>query len=241
MPFEKASAAWVARCIRGVEDQVVLKVGFPHMEAEQEIDGLLYWDSDPTVGVVEYDRRCNAMLLEDCKPGITLGEQPQFEQDQVVAKLLRRLWRVPSPGHPFRSLQIMIESWIDEAQGQSQMWPDERLAQQGLRVYRELIGSGDHNVLLATDLHAGNVLRAQRQPWLVIDPKPFVGDVCYDVTQHLLNCRERLRSDPMQLIVRVAELVQVDAERVRAWTFARLATQSGDRVENQAIARTILV
>ena len=26
------------------------------------------------------------------------------------------------------------------------------------------------------------------RPWLVIDPKPFVGDPAYDATQHLFNC-----------------------------------------------------
>jgi len=49
-------------------------------------------------------------------------------------------------------------------------------------------------VLLATDLHAGNVLRAQREPWLVIDPKPFLGDPAYDATQHLFNSRGSTRS-----------------------------------------------
>ena len=35
-------------------------------------------------------------------------------------------------------------------------------------------------VLLVTDLHAGNVLAAEREPWLVIDPKPYVGDPAYE-------------------------------------------------------------
>jgi streptomycin 6-kinase len=78
-------------------------------------------------------------------------------------------------------------------------------------------------VLLATDLHAGNILRAEREPWLVIDPKPFVGDPAYDVTQHLFNCQERLRVDPKGLVRRVAELAELDCERVRLWTFARSA------------------
>ena len=47
-------------------------------------------------------------------------------------------------------------------------------------------------MLLCTDLHAGNVLAAEREPWLVIDPKPDVGDPTYDVLQHLHNCYVRL-------------------------------------------------
>ena len=42
-------------------------------------------------------------------------------------------------------------------------------------------------MLLHTDLHAGNVLAAEREPWLAIDPKPYVGDPAYDVTQHIFN------------------------------------------------------
>jgi streptomycin 6-kinase len=50
--------------------------------------------------------------------------------------------------------------------------------------------------LLATDLHTGNVLAAQRQPWLMIDPKPYVGDPCYDLGQHLLLNNDSLDDLP---------------------------------------------
>jgi streptomycin 6-kinase len=95
---------------------------------------------------------------------------------------------------------------------------------------------------LATDLHAGNVLRAQREPWLVIDPKPFVGDPAYDATQHLFNCSARLRSDPEGTIRRLADLLEVDHERLRLWIFARAAAEpredwsNGDRLD---VARNI--
>jgi streptomycin 6-kinase len=82
--------------------------------------------------------------------------------------------------------------------------------------------------VLVTDLHAGNVLRARREPWLAIDPKPFVGDPAYDATQHLLNCEARLRSDPHGTIKRFADLLGVDHERVRLWLFARVAAGPRD-------------
>ncbi len=58
-------------------------------------------------------------------------------------------------------------------------------------------------------------------PWLVIDPKPFAGDPAYDATQHLFNCEARLRSDPGGTMNRMADLLEVDRERVRLWMFAR--------------------
>jgi streptomycin 6-kinase len=82
--------------------------------------------------------------------------------------------------------------------------------------------------VLVTDLHADNVLRAKSEQWLVIDPKPFVGDPAYDATQHLVNCTARLRSDPLGIIRRMSDLLGVDDERVRLWTFARAAAGPRD-------------
>ena len=56
-----------------------------------------------------------------------------------------------------------------------------------------------------------NVLAAQREAWLVIDPKPYVGDPTYDALQHLLNCDRRLHADPHALARRIADLLGLDA------------------------------
>jgi streptomycin 6-kinase len=241
-PFEEeASCSWVASCVQRDGTPAVLKIGLPHMEAENEIDGLLFWNGDPTVFVLEADLELNAMLLERCEPGTTLREQPEDEQDQVIARLLKRLWRALPESHPFRPLSEMIAAWTKESVEQANRLPNAGLAKEGLRIFEALLNDAPCDVLLATDLHAGNVLRAQREPWLVIDPKPFYGDPAYDATQHLLNCKERLYSKPISTISRFADLLGVDPERVRLWTFARLAsTPAGDRHESQALARRLM-
>jgi streptomycin 6-kinase len=119
----------------------------------------------------------------------------------------------------------MTAYWSEETLAAAERWHDPGLVREGLSLFRELPRTAPAEVLLATDLHAGNVLQAQREPWLVIDPKPFVGDPAYDATQHLLNCKTRLRSDPDGTIRRVADLLGVDYERVRLWTFARCAAE----------------
>ena len=81
-------------------------------------------------------------------------------------------------------------------------------------------------MLLCTDLHAGNVLAARPEPWLVIDPKPFIGDPAFDAVQHMLNCEDRLAADPAPLAARMAGLAGVDAARVRQWLFARSVQES---------------
>lgn len=243
-PFngEEGSCAWVAPVTLASGVAAALKVGMPHMEAEDEIAGLRFWDGNPTVQLLNADDDAGAMLLERCEPGTALRETSEPEQDVVIATLMRRLWRRPSVAHVFRPLSAMTEYWSNEAIAQQQHWPDTGLVSEGLRLFKELSQSASGDVLLATDLHAGNVLRAQREPWLVIDPKPFVGDPAYDATQHLLNCYHRLHSDPRRIIGRLAELLELDHERVRLWTFARTAVAAGTNCENPkwlALARSL--
>ena len=81
-------------------------------------------------------------------------------------------------------------------------------------------------MLLCTDLRAEHVLASAREPWLVIDPKPHLGDPAYDPVQHLLNCPERLQRDPRGLVDRMADLSGVDRERLAQWLFAWCVQQS---------------
>ena len=224
-PFdcEEATCSWVAPAALADGTSAVLKLGMPHMEGEHEIPGLRFWDGNPTVRLIEADDDLGAMLLERGEPGTLLRELPEPEQDTVIAGLLRRLWRRPSEPHPFRPLSDLMAHWSRETQANTERWPDAGIVREGLRLFTELPRSAPVEVLLATDLHAGNVVRAQREPWLVIDPKPFLGDAAYDATQHLLNCEARLRSDPDRTIRHFADLLSVDHERVRLWTFARAA------------------
>jgi streptomycin 6-kinase len=230
VPFDtnETSCAWVAPVVLADATPAVLKLGMPHMEGAHEIEGLRFWNGDPTVRLLESDDDLDAMVLERCEPGTMLRALPEPEQDVVIARLLRRLWRAPLAPHPFRPLSTMTAHWSAETLADAEPWPDAVLVRAGLRLFDELPQNAAENVLLATDLHAGNILRAQREPWLVIDPKPFVGDRAYDATQHLLNCKARLRSDPEGTIRRFADLLDVDPRRVRLWLFARVAAEPRD-------------
>jgi len=243
-PFdgEDVSCAWVAPVALADGTSAVLKLGMPHMEAEHELQGLRFWDGDPTVRLLEFDDELGAMLLERCEPGTVLRVLPESEQDLVIARLLRRLWRLPSAPHPFRTLSALTEYWTHQTLDDVEQWTDIGLVREGLRLFKELPQTAPTEVLLATDLHAGNVLRSEREPWLVIDPKPFVGDPAYDATQHLFNCGARLRSDPDGTIRRLADLLGVDRERVRLWTFARAAAEPRDdwrHDDSMALARAL--
>ena len=243
-PFSSdPGGAWVAPAVRAGGSPVVLKICCSHMEARDELKGLRFWNGDPTVYVLDADDETGAILLERCHPGTPLRSADEHEQDIVIAGLLRRLWRRPvSSEYGFRPLTSMLDYWSQESLAGQQRWLDAGLVREGLRLFAALPQSAETQVLLATDLHAGNVLRSQREPWLVIDPKPFVGDPAYDLTQHLLNCRSRLRADPRGAIQRLADLANVDEERVSLWLFARAAAEPRDEWDDEltALARLLV-
>jgi streptomycin 6-kinase len=237
--------AWVAPVRDRAGAERVLKVGWRHPEAEHEADGLRAWAGHGAVRL--HAAGCTAdatvLLLERCRPGTPLAVRPEPEQDQVVAGLLRRLWLLPTPPEsPFRPLRDMADQWAAELEEQVTARPDlidPGLARDGMALFRALPAEADRAVLLVTDLHAGNVLAAQREPWLMIDPKPYVGDPAYDGTQHLLNCAERLHADPTRLADRMAGLLQVDRVRLRRWLFARCVLEAPREPALSEVARRI--
>lgn len=244
-PFQPGGqTAWVAPARTSAGADVVLKVGWRHPEAEHEADALHVWNGQ---GVVRLHARevlddSVALMLERCAPGATLALQPERVQDVVIASLLKRLW-IPEPvDQPFRRLQEMCDAWADEFEAKARTRRpnlDLGLMREGIELFRSLPGSADRTVVLFTDLHAENVLAATREPWLAIDPKPYVGDPTYDVLQHLLNCEGRLEADPHGLVQRMAGLLDLDAERIRLWLFARCIQESLEWPNLSDVARRI--
>jgi streptomycin 6-kinase len=213
----------------------VLKVGWLHDEAEQEARALRIWAGNGAVRLyaAEIVGRTSALLLERCSPGAALGARvAEPEQDVIIAGLLRRLWTPTSKCDGVRPLEDMCDRWASEyetAAATRTAAIDPGLERLALELFRDLPRTASNRVLLCTDLHAENVLSAQREPWLVIDPKPYVGDPTYDVLQHMLNCEQRLRSDPAGLVRRMAGLLGIDAGRLTNWLFSRAVLDSQDQ------------
>jgi streptomycin 6-kinase len=231
-PFRPGGqTSWVAPATDSRGRDVVLKVGWRHPEAADEAAGLRAWDGDGAVLLYESwgDELTSALLLERCAPGTALSCAPEENQNVVIAALLRRLWRRPADGHPFRPLRQMCAAWADEFDRDLARTPgflDPGLARAGIELFRALPADAGDSVLLCTDLHAGNVLAARREPWLVVDPKPYVGDPTYDALQHMLNCSERLTRDPHGFVRRMAGLLDLDSDRLGRWLFARCVQES---------------
>ena len=244
-PFEPGgNCSWVAPGTDREGREVVLKVAWQHTEALHEAEGLAALGGQGAVEVYAFehlaparpaggspgDTDATAMLLERCHPGTELRGRPESEQHVVITDLLRSVWAVDLPSHhPFRRLSAMADDWVVRAEARLSADPgrlDAGLVREGLALFRELSRTGPSEVLLFTDLHAGNVLSGQRCPWLLIDPKPYIGDPHYDVLQHLLNCNASLQADPIELLTEVADLAGLDPRRVRQWLFARCVQES---------------
>ena len=104
------------------------------------------------------------------------------------------------------------------------------LVEHGLGLFRELPRDWDgEQILLVTDLNPGNILTHDGpERWLMIDPKPYIGDPHYDVLQHMLNDGERLVADPGAFADRMADLAGLDRRRTRRWLLARCVQEAGE-------------
>ena len=228
-PFEEdLTGAWVAPCM-SPDGPSVLKVGFPHFEADHEIDGLRLINGRCAVHLFNGDNELHALQLERCSPGAHLRGEDEEYQRKIICQILQELWQIP-PNPSIRPLEVMVKRWSASARDRFSNITEHRdIILKGLDTLESLADDKVTNTLLATDLHAGNVLSSTRRPWLMIDPKPHVGDPCYDLTQHFLNVQSRL---DLALIESMSRSAEVDAERVLRWTFGRLCLDQ----ENHALA-----
>ena len=112
----------------------------------------------------------------------------------------------------------------------------------GITLFRELPASASREVLLWTDLHAGNVLAAQREPWLAIDPKPLAGDPGFELLPALRNrWDEALASGDPARATRyrfdlMVDVVGLDHDRALGWTLGRVLQDCLWDVEDGEVA-----
>ncbi|MFI6730633.1 aminoglycoside phosphotransferase family protein, partial [Streptomyces atratus] len=69
------------------------------------------------------------------------------------------------------------------------------------------------------DLHYDNILAADREPWLAIDPKPLAGDPGFDLMPALSNDFDL--SEVLYRFDLMTEVLGLDRQRAAAWTLGR--------------------
>jgi streptomycin 6-kinase len=225
--FAGGAVGFVAPAERRGGERLVLKVSFVDEETQHEPDALRHWDGDGAVRLVDAEPARGALLLERLEPGTPLGDHPdRSEAIGIACSLLRRLWRPVPEGHPFSLVGDLASRLMDELPGRfvRQGRPfDERLLRRAVDLCHDLAGSSEETVLANRDFHLWNVLAAEREPWLVIDPKPLVGERAFD-TGHLVRTLlpERLDLGSVDTIVgRLARELELEPAHVRCWAFVR--------------------
>jgi streptomycin 6-kinase len=195
--------------------EVVLKLNAPsHVDAHREADALERWDGRGAVRLVARDDARRALLVERCLPGTRLWDAG-VDQETVVGELLPRLQVDVGNDHPFALLSDEADRWAEEVPRRYTEAGEpfeRRLLDAALDVYRTVDRSSTR--LVNQDLHGANVLRATREPWLVIDPKPLVGERELEASGLLRNAASVSRW------LDVLASVGLDRERARGWGIA---------------------
>jgi streptomycin 6-kinase len=197
----------------------VLKLQHPHRESEQEADALECWDGEGAVRLLARDDENHALLLERCEPGTFLS---RWDGDRlgVLVELLPRLWK---HADGFRTLADEVAHWALEGEVGD--------------LGRRLAATQGELVLVHQDLHGDNVLAAQREPWLVIDPKALAAErefsVAPIVRSHELGDSRR---DVLSRLDRLCSELDLDRERARGWTIVQTtAWNEGDAWHSEVV------
>lgn len=186
----------------------VMKISFPHPGNVGEWSALAALGGHGAVKLYDVDADRFAMLLERVhREDLTTLEQTD-EALSSAGRVARRL-AVPAPPQTPRLCEL-ASTWgsdlLDQHRGavREDRLP-ERVVDTAARVFQEL-ACDRTETLIHGDLHFSNVLRADREPWLAIDPKGVAGTPCFDaatVVRHELLDLVGSRSLSASLLHRV--------------------------------------
>jgi streptomycin 6-kinase len=225
-PYEPGAAGYTTRAALADGTPAVLKLVHPHRESEHEADALELWDGDGAVRLLGRDESGYVLVLERCVPGTPLSGLDADAALDVMIGLLPRLWRPAA--EPFHTLADEATWWASYLPEQD--WSSEAaLLDAALDAITSLVPTQGQQVLLHQDLHFDNVLAAEREPWLVIDPKPLVGEREFAVAPIARSFElGHSKRDVLHRFDRVTSELGLDRERARGWTIAQTVAWTSD-------------
>ncbi|OMC35233.1 aminoglycoside resistance protein [Mycobacterium sp. GA-1841] len=203
----------------------VLKAGFPDDESAHEHLALRRWAGAGAARLLRADPHRRTLLLERLQQR-NLNELWDIEACEVVAELYGRIHVPPLP--QLRSAAESTARWSADLARLPRNAPlPRRLVEQAISLGTDL--TADRTVpdtVIHCDLHYTNVLAGDREPWLVIDPKPMNGDPHYDVAPMLWNRWDELagyvRDGVRRRLAALVDAANLDPDRARDWVIVRM-------------------
>ena len=217
-------------------EPAVLKVSFDgDDESEHEGLALQHWRGDGVVRLLRADPRRRAFLLERLHRR-DLTELWDLEACEVVAGLYPRIHRPALP--QLRTVTSYVEGWLESlARLPSDAPIPRRMVEQTLSLGRDLVADpASVGRMIHGDLHYTNVLAGDREPWLVIDPKPMSGDPHYEPAPMLWNRFEEYAGDVRDGVRRrfhtLVDAAGLDESRARDWVVVRMVLNANWAIED---------
>ncbi|MGI5323653.1 aminoglycoside phosphotransferase family protein [Actinomadura nitritigenes] len=207
---------------RGGEPAVV-KASFPHPGNVHEPDAFAVWGGRGAVLLHERDDERFAMLLERARTDSLAQGEDVDGMVRVAGRLSRRLGVPAPPGLP--RLRDRADAWEEQLRKDARELVHAlppRVLDAAVATVREL-GRVQPDTLVHGDLHPRNILRADREPWLAVDPKGYAGDRAYDAGALFKALLLRLieADDLGKALYRAmdvfAEAAELDRGRVQRW------------------------
>jgi streptomycin 6-kinase len=247
-PFPDANYNFVAPAVRATGERVVLKIGYPDGEYNPDLYSEYYTlNAYAGAGMVRVLEACidyageGEFLLERVEPGEPLASLADDAIATETAALAMLRLRLPPP-QP--RLWPTVEEWgrgfrrhWERFEGGSGPLPQYAF-DRGEGLIAELLASAAPPALLHGDLHHWNLLRSGEDDWVAIDPKGVIGEPAYEPGALLRN-RLPSSGDPAETrailrrrIAILSEVMEIDAERIRAWAEAQAVLSAVWSVED---------
>ena len=229
--FAELSYNYVLRVRRADGSRAVLKLGVPEVELSSEMAALQFYAGRGCACLYESNAELGALLIERLEPGEMLASLEDDDRATLIAAgVMERLWR-PATADWQGSLSVAgwargLQRLRDQFGGGSGPLP-EALVGRAEGLFGELLASAGEPYLLHGDLHHFNILRAQREAWLAIDPKGVLGEPAYELGAFLYNPQPDFpwRSDLGKVLARrvalLCERLGLDRQRVLGYGVAQ--------------------
>jgi streptomycin 6-kinase len=242
-PFRNLSYNYVAPCCCADGGAAVLKIALPlnNPEIYNEAEFLQIRNAIGAVKLLKFDENRRAILLEKLKPGENLKEVCRSEKTsavEIAVSIIHRLLMEPASASEFQTLDNWFENFFKKV-----VKTDFPLEFQNTtrKFYEKATGDSKRKFLLHGDLHHENILSAEREPFLAIDPKGVVGDVGYEIAVFLNNHLRWLKSENNRLeslnqaVSRFSETFEIEPDDLRKWAYAQMVLSAWWTFEENGI------